>query len=100
MFRYILNILMGLSFLVLFVTGLLKFPELQIMFSLYQYPLPWRMISYWHDWSGVALGVLILVHLWLNRRWFGARTKSLFMKKQASQIDMPVEKNKITDSHN
>jgi hypothetical protein len=81
MFRYILNILMGLSFLVLFITGLLKFPELQIMLGLYQYPLPWRMISYLHDWSGVVLGILILVHLWLNRRWFSARTKNIFCKK-------------------
>jgi hypothetical protein len=81
MFRYILNILMSLSFLVLLMTGVFKFPELQLALGLYQYPLPWRTISFLHDWSGVVLGILILIHLWLNRRWFSSGTKNIFCKK-------------------
>jgi hypothetical protein len=72
---------MGLSFLSLLLTGLLKFPELQIILGLYNYPLPWRIISYVHDWSGATLGALIIVHLWLNHQWFVERTKIIFAKK-------------------
>jgi hypothetical protein len=81
MLRYWLNILLVLSFIVLLLTGIFKFPELQIAWQLYNYPLPWRTISFLHDWSGVVLGALIIIHLWLNRRWFVERTKSIFAKK-------------------
>ncbi len=81
MFRYCLNILMLLSFITLVFTGLMKFPELQIFLGLYNYPLPWRTISYLHDWSGVALSLLIIIHLWLNRRRYFQRTKTIFDKK-------------------
>jgi hypothetical protein len=73
---------MGLSFISLVLTGLLKFPELQVFLGLFNYPLPWRTLSYLHDWSGVVLGALILIHLWLNRRWFAAETKKLFFKSK------------------
>jgi hypothetical protein len=79
--RYFLNILMLLSFISLLVTGLLKFPELQIFFKLYNHHLPWRTISYLHDWSGAVLGLLIIVHICFNRRWFFERTKNIFFKK-------------------
>ncbi|HTX87307.1 MAG TPA: DUF4405 domain-containing protein [Candidatus Nanoarchaeia archaeon] len=81
MFRYLLNILLALSFISLAATGLLKFPELQIILGLYNYPLPWRTISYLHDWSGAVLAVLILIHLWLHRRWYAEQTKNIFTKK-------------------
>jgi hypothetical protein len=82
MLRYFINILMLLSFVCLFFTGLLKFPELQIFFKLYNYPLPWRTISYLHDWSGAVLGVLIIIHLCFNYRWFVGQTKNFFSNKQ------------------
>ncbi|HTW96452.1 MAG TPA: DUF4405 domain-containing protein [Candidatus Methylomirabilis sp.] len=81
MFRYILNILLMLSFISLLLTGLLKFPELQIFFGLSAYALPWRTISYLHDWSGVVLGVLIIIHLGLHWRWYVERTKNIFFHK-------------------
>jgi hypothetical protein len=82
MFRYCLNVLMGLSFISLFVTGVLKFPQFRLAFILHSWHLPWLVISRIHDWSGLILGVLILTHLWLNHRWFVARTKAIFQKKQ------------------
>lgn len=81
MFRYSLIILMLISFACLLLTGFLKFPELQILLGLYNYPLPWRIISYAHDYSGAALAVLIIIHLCLNRRWFVERTKIIFSKR-------------------
>jgi hypothetical protein len=72
MFLYIINILLGLSFVVLFLTGLLKFPELQ---------LPWRTINFLHNWSGMIFGLTAIIHLCLNRRWVAAMTKNYFLKK-------------------
>jgi hypothetical protein len=74
---------MGLSFIVVFLTGLLKFPELQIFFHLYSYHLPWATIKFLHDWSGIILGVAIIIHLWLHRRWTCGMTKKIFTKKNS-----------------
>jgi len=81
MFLYIINILLGLSFVVLFLTGLLKFPELQLLFNLYAYHLPWRTINFLHNWSGMIFGLTAIIHLCLNRRWVAAMTKNYFLKK-------------------
>ena len=41
-------------------------------------PSPWQG-SYWsylmHIWSGRTIVVLVLAHLWLNRKWFKANYK-------------------------
>jgi Domain of unknown function (DUF4405) len=87
MFRYCLNILMCLSFLAVLITGLLKFPQLHPATMLRFWHLSWLMVSMIHDWSGLVLGVLILIHLWLNRHWFRNRTKIFFSRKIKTGID-------------
>ena len=82
MFLYILNILLGISFAVLFLTGLLEFPELQIIFHLYSYHLPWPLIIWLHRWGGALFSLIVFIHLWLNRRWVAAMTKNYFGKKK------------------
>jgi hypothetical protein len=55
------------DFFVLAGTGIIKFPELQKYFLFIYSYLPASKISMIHDWSGVILFVLILIHLVLKR---------------------------------
>ncbi len=56
--------LLGISFLISFITGILKFPELTRFFSGFR--LPMNAISLIHDWSGIALSAMIIIHLLLH----------------------------------
>lgn len=78
MFKRINILLMLISFVVLAVTGIIKFPETQKYFLfIYGY---WSSskLSMIHDWSGVALVGLILVHLLLKREGL----KKVFLGEQ------------------
>lgn len=68
---------MGITFAVCFVTGLLKFPLLLQISGLYRIVLPSSLISDLHDWSGILLGLFVLVHLYLNRTWIIAMTRKV-----------------------
>jgi hypothetical protein len=39
--------------------------------------LPIALFSVIHDWSGLALGILVAVHLFLNRAWILSMTKKI-----------------------
>jgi hypothetical protein len=64
--RFII-VAMFISFFVLVATGIIKFPEIQKNFLFVYNYLPASIISLIHDWSGIALIVLIIAHLVLKR---------------------------------
>jgi hypothetical protein len=55
-------------FLVLVVTGIIKFPEIQKYFLFIYNYLPTSKISIIHDWSGIVLLFLIIIHLVFKRK--------------------------------
>jgi hypothetical protein len=57
-----------------FVTGLLKFTLLLRLIGLNALVLPSARISDIHDWSGILLGFLVFLHLYMNRRWIISMT--------------------------
>ncbi len=65
-----------LSFIIVAITGIIKFPGL----GLYKI-LGFRGISKWHDWAGIVMVVLVLIHLALHWGWIVNQTKYLFKKK-------------------
>lgn len=73
--RYGVDCLMGVVFLICFVTGLFKFTLLMRMLGLTGVVLPLALMSDIHDRSGLALGILVAVHLLLNRHWIVSMTK-------------------------
>lgn len=75
--QYATNVLMGLFFITSFVTGLLKFTLLLRLSGLNQLLLPSALISDIHDWSGIMLGLLVLFHLYMNRRWIITMTRNI-----------------------
>jgi hypothetical protein len=75
--RYGVDALMGVVFLICFVTGLFKFTLLIRMLGLTGIVMPVALMSDIHDWSGIALGVLVAAHLVINRRWVLAMTRRI-----------------------
>jgi len=75
--NYIIDIGMGISFLACFITGVVKFPGLLRSLGINRQALPLYGISVLHDWSGVAMGLLVLTHLVLHWRWIVCMTKRL-----------------------
>ena len=61
---------MTVTFIVMLLTGILKFRELLRPFNIPYDQLPMQQISVIHDRAGVLLIVLIIGHLMLNRRRF------------------------------
>jgi len=77
--NYIVDIGMGFSFVIVFITGILKFPQLFFYFRTWN--LNWKIITLIHDWSGVILGLLIILHFVLHWEWTKNITRNLFRIK-------------------
>ncbi len=76
--KYAIDVLMGVSFLAVFITGVLKFPGFLSAFGVDIKTLPIRQISRLHDWTGLVMGILVFAHLALNWQWIKAMTKKYF----------------------
>ena len=71
------DLALGVTFAICFVTGLLKFTLLLQTTGLNDLVLPSALISDLHDWSGILLGMFVLLHLYLNRTWIIGMTKKV-----------------------
>lgn len=78
---YIVDLGLAISFFSLFITGLIKFPRLIQFFGIMQQALPIYEINIIHDWSGIIMGILVLVHLALHWRFLVAWTKRAVGRK-------------------
>lgn len=76
--NYFLFWLLLLSFLSLLITALIKFPGLLMFLGIRTRGLPMYEINLIHDWSGVVLSVLILIHIILHWKWIINITKQIF----------------------
>ena len=79
--NYWIDVGLIISFLIAAVTGVLKFPGLLPSLGISYSSLPMRQITRAHDWWGIVMTVLVLVHLFLHWKWLVVMTKSLFKKK-------------------
>jgi hypothetical protein len=75
--KYAIDLGMLVTFLLCFTTGILKFPGFLGFIRAARYVLPMLDITLIHDWSGVAMGILVFAHLLLNFSWIIAMTKQL-----------------------
>jgi len=79
--NYFIDLGMAVAFVLLFVTGIIKFPGLLPFLGISYAGLPMNQITMIHDRSGVVLGVLIIIHFLLHFKWMRAKTLSLFKRK-------------------
>ena len=80
--NYIIDISMGIAFIVSFITGILKWPGLLRFLHLNSGNLPMLQITIIHDWSGLIMGILALAHIVLHWSWIVCITKSYFGGKK------------------
>ena len=78
--KYIVDVGLIISFLAVFITGIIKFPGLLPYFGIRRGNLPIYEISRVHDWAGVVMGILVFVHIVQNWQWIVAMTKRYFGK--------------------
>jgi hypothetical protein len=79
--NYCIDIGLAISFFACFITGLIKWPGLVRIIGVSTYKLlHFQNISRLHDWSGLIMGLLVLVHLALHWKWIVYMTKNMFKK--------------------
>ncbi len=76
--NYFIDIGLLISFLLMFFTGLFKWPGWR---SFYSFITDWGLVSRIHNWSGLVMGLLVFVHLALHWKWIVAMTRKVFTKK-------------------
>ncbi len=75
-FKRSVIILMLLSFLVVFFTGVIRLPETQRYFLFVYNYISASSLAFYHDWSGIVFVFLIIIHLIFERRWFNVILQS------------------------
>ena len=80
--NYWIDVGLAISFFISFITGIVKWPGLINLIGTTAYKILYiKNISTLHDFSGLAMGLLVLVHLVLHWGWIKAMTKKIFKKK-------------------
>jgi hypothetical protein len=79
--KWFVDIGLLVAFLACAITGLFKFTLLMRMLGLTELIFPLALMSDIHDWTGLALVILVAIHLFLNRRWIVSMTKKVFTGK-------------------
>lgn len=76
--NYAIDVLLGISFLLVFVTGILKWPGLLFRLGISIKSLSLKSLSRIHDWSGLVMGMLVFIHLIMHWKWIVVMTKKIF----------------------
>jgi len=72
--NYWIDVGLAITFILCFLTGIIKWPAFYSTFK----DLPFQQISFIHDWSGLIMSILVLIHLILHWNWIVVMTKKLF----------------------
>ncbi len=75
--NYWIDVILGISFLVVSVTGIIKLREVMNYLGLEWQSSLIQVFSKIHDWSGIILILFVLLHLILHREWIAVKTKEL-----------------------
>jgi uncharacterized membrane protein YphA (DoxX/SURF4 family) len=74
---YIVDALLAVSFLLAGVTGIMKMP------GWFNFANSWNLpLMRIHDWSGIAMAVLVGIHLAMHWKWIVAMTKRLIIQNE------------------
>ena len=80
--KYIVDVLMGISFILIAFTGIIKFPGFVRYLGMRHADLPMGQFTLIHDYAGIVMVILVLIHLILNWKWISAMTKKMFVVKK------------------
>ena len=93
--NYLIDCGLIITFLLSFITGIVKFPEWTRFFGDVFLLIPASTLSKIHDYSGIVMGLLVLSHLVLHWRWIvamqnrpsGERNHSLPSSRLCDRLD-------------
>ena len=77
--KWCVDLAMGIAFLFTALTGIFKFTFLMQFFGLTNIVLPMALMSDIHDRAGIALIILVAVHLFLNLAWIQSMTRKILI---------------------
>ncbi len=80
--NYLIDIGLAISFLTVFIMGIIKWPGLLNKFGVNVKNLPYKHISLIDDWAGLIMGILVFVHLILHWKWIVVMTKKIFKRER------------------
>ena len=78
---YIVDVFLFIFSIIVVITGVIKFPGLLTLLNIDPFSLPQAEITFLHDWIGIVLTVLSLVHILLNWKWIQAMSKKLLNQR-------------------
>ncbi|MBN2422244.1 DUF4405 domain-containing protein [Candidatus Woesearchaeota archaeon] len=78
--NYFIDLGLAVSFILVFITGVIKFPKLLPSLGIRYSYLPMNLFTVIHDWSGIAIGIFVLLHLILHWKWIVCMTKNMVNK--------------------
>jgi len=81
MLLYIVDVLLFIFSIIVVISGVIKFPGLLPLLNIDPFSLPQAEITFLHDWIGIVLTVLTLVHIILNWKWIKAMSKKLLNRR-------------------
>ena len=80
--NYLVDVLLAISFVIVAVTGIIKLKIVSNMLGVNYIFFRETGINFAHDMSGVAMTILVVIHLILHWNWIVCMTKSIFIKKE------------------
>jgi cytochrome b subunit of formate dehydrogenase len=78
--NYSINCGLLVTFLITAVTGILKFPGFLNLLGISMRKMPMPTITVLHDWGGLAMTLLVLIHIILHMKWIIAVTRGFFKR--------------------
>ena len=83
--NYLVDVLLFISFILVSLTGIFKFPKLTRYFLGVYKLIPVKLMTILHDWSGIAMILLVGIHLTLHWNWIVAMTKLIFKNEKTNK---------------
>ena len=80
--NYWIDVGLAITFIIAFVTGIIKWPGLSLKLGINIKNLNLAAINRAHDRAGLIMGLLVFVHLILHWKWIVVMTKNLFKREE------------------
>ena len=80
--NYFVDIGMLIAFVLVVITGIFKWPSLLPALGIPYSAVPLAAFTYIHDWAGLILSILAIIHVVLHWKWIVAMTKKMFSRNK------------------
>jgi len=95
----VVDIVLLIAFLLVVITGIIKFPGFLPFLGVNPLMIPLNELSFIHDWSGILLFGLVIIHLALHFSWMVSTTKTLIHPMKTNKINVDLKFQKIVQQY-